>query len=219
MKTNGYLKRKREAGFSMVEVLVASTILIVIVMLLSMLFQQTSLAWRTGVKRADGFIGIRAALGAIQRDASAMIDIRNVPVDLRNGNQEFSSSSLKFYTLNTAIFLDDKTKSMPLRALRYITYSKGMRSEYALDANNTWQQIGSVSDVTKVAERTGNKNSAVPVIDAFEFKNGPNASEIPLYLTIDAHVTTVGYSLDIGAASAGPDKVWDTKDDIRTWKQ
>jgi type II secretory pathway component PulJ len=63
----------------MIEVLVASTILIVLVMLLAMLFQQTSLAWRTGVKRADGYLQIRALVGAIQRDASQAIDIETLP--------------------------------------------------------------------------------------------------------------------------------------------
>lgn len=224
MKTNGYRKRNREAGFSMVEVLVASTILIVIVMLLSMIFQQTSLAWRAGVKRADGYLGIRAVLSAIQRDASAMIDISNIPVNLRNGSQEFGSSSLKFYTLNTRVFADDNSA---MRALRYITYNaSGHREEYALEANSGWQLIES-SDVRNIAERSGNPNAVVPQIDQFEFVYGTGLSSgQPLYLTITAQVTPIGSSFDIGAESSGPDRVFGDpsnpddpkgKDDIKTW--
>ena len=74
MKTN-----VTRSGFSMIEVLVASTILTVIVMMLAMLFQQTSVAWRTGLMRASGFMQLRSYIGAIQRDASAAIDAKNIP--------------------------------------------------------------------------------------------------------------------------------------------
>lgn len=197
----------------------ASTILIVIVMLLSMLFQQTGLAWRAGVKRADGFVGMRAMIGAIQHDASAMIDISCVPLTLRNGDQQFTSTSLKFYTLNTALFYDDMnmTPGTALRALRYITYdASGNRHEYVREAN-TWQEMGNGANVISIVKRTGNKNTSVPVIDAFEYDNQFTGAGLPTYLTIKAHVTTTGNSLDIGAASAGPDKIWDTTDDIVTW--
>jgi hypothetical protein len=40
---------------------------------------------------------------------------------------------------------------------------------------------------------------------------------LPLYVRVQASVRPSGYTLDIGAASAGPDKTWGTKDDIRTW--
>ena len=206
----------------MVEVLVASTILIVIVMLLSMLFQQTGLAWRSGVKRAEGFVGIRALIGAIQHDASGMIDVSCVPVNLRMGDQQFTGSSLKFYTMNTALFYDDKTKNIPLRALRYITYdASGNRHEYVLQASKSWQEMGSGANVISIVKRTGNKNATVPVIDEFECKylDTDDRSKLPAYLTVKAHVTTTGNSLDIGAASAGPDKTWDTKDDIVTWNK
>ena len=36
--------------------MVAATILVVIVMMLGMLFQQTSVAWRTGLMRSDGYM-------------------------------------------------------------------------------------------------------------------------------------------------------------------
>lgn len=205
----------------MVEVLVASTILIVIVMLLSMLFQQTGLAWRAGVKRADGFVGMRAMIGAIQHDASAMIDISCIPVALRDGDQQFTSTSLKFYTLNTAFFYDDKnmTPGTALRALRYITYdASGNRHEYVREVTG-WQEMGNGANIINIVNRTGNKNKAVPKIDAFEYDYGNQANQIglPAYLTVKAQVTTTGNSLDIGAASAGPDKIWDTTDDIVTW--
>lgn len=224
----------------MVEVLVASTILIVIVMMLSMIFQQTSLAWRAGVKRADGYLGIRAVFSAIQRDASAMIDEKNIPIELRNWEQKFSNNWLQFYTLNTMSFSDYNT---PLRSLRFIVYKKsGAREEWALESNTLsgkdtkysnkqWIKINSSSDIRTVAERLENLTPVVPKIKGFEYGTGqqapePQASEQPLYLTITAQVTPIGSSFDIGAESSGPDRVFGDpnnpddprgKDDIKTW--
>jgi Tfp pilus assembly protein PilV len=55
--------KRNNSGFSMIEVLVASTIMIMIVMMLGMLFQQSSQAWRTGKQRADTYQQVRALFG------------------------------------------------------------------------------------------------------------------------------------------------------------
>jgi len=225
MKTNGNSKQSRRAGFSMVEVLVASSIMVVIVMLLGMLFQQTSLAWRTGVKRADGFVQIRSAIGAIQRDAAAAVDARYLPKELRaqlgdgsaKGDQLFIGSSLKFYTL-TGTGFDDK-KITPFRALTHVTYdTTGKRTESILKADGSTETKPS-SNVSKVAERVGNKNAPVTQFYNFnaEYGTGQPQEGLPLFVTLSADVTTMGNSLEIGAESAGPDGIWGNKDDIKTW--
>jgi prepilin-type N-terminal cleavage/methylation domain-containing protein len=214
MKTNG-----SRNGFSMVEVLVASTILVVIVMMLAMLFQQTSLAWRTGVRRADGFLQIRSAIGAVQRDASAAIDERTLPKDLRSqfGQQSFNSSQLRFFTLSGGTGEMPDSPSKVFRALTYVTYgTDGTRVETKLqgDGSPGIQQRG---NVLNVANRAGSKNRPQVGNLRFNAKAGSDPNGLPLYVTIEADVTTTGYGLDIGAGSAGPDKTWDTKDDIKTW--
>ncbi len=204
----------------MIEVLVASTILIVIVMMLGMLFQQTSLAWRTGVKRANGFMQVRAAIGAIQRDASAAIDARRIPVELKTKlgdvDQTFSSGSLKFYTLTGTTPPAQDADIM--RALKFVTYeTSGSRNESYLTADG--KKITSHSNVLPSSGTMGNISStALGDFEIYYGKPGdldPNG--LPLYITFDAKVTASGASLDIGAASAGPDKQWNTKDDIKTW--
>ncbi len=194
----------------MVEVLVASTILVVIVMMLGMLFQQTSLAWRTGVKRADGFMQVRAVIGAIQRDAAAAVDARSLPQSFVSGGQQFSGSTLVFYTL---------TGKEGNRALTKVTYTTaGKRTESVLQGDGSWS-APTTGNVLPSAGRVGNKSSTT--LENFEANYGQNndlpSEGLPLYITFEANVTASGNSLDIGAASAGPDRRWGTKDDIRTW--
>jgi hypothetical protein len=196
----------------MVEVLVASTILIVLVMMLGMLFQQTSLTWRIGVKRADGFMKVRAVIGAIQRDASAAVDARSLPPQFLSGAQRFSGSELVFYTL-TGKGEDNK------RVLTKVIHDTGgRRTESVLQASGSWGPAVS-ANLLSPAGRANTSSSLT--VDSFEAEYGntgdtdPNG--LPLFITFQANVSFQGANLDIGAASAGPDRTWNTKDDIRTW--
>jgi hypothetical protein len=213
----------------MIEVLVASTILIVLVMMLAMLFQQTGAAWRTGVKRADGYMQIRALVGAVQRDAASAVAEETIPQTLRSllpGAQQFTGNTLSFYTLTGTGFKDpaNPRSSQVLRALKFVSYNLA-------DGTRTEQTLGGdlkSSDVFNIAKRSGNKNAAVTRVNAVQVQRPdsppPGSSSIsisllPLYIRFQAVVTTMGYALDIGAESAGPDKTWDTDDDIRTWSK
>lgn len=204
----------RKNGFSMIEVLVATSILIVIVMMLAMLFQQTSVAWRTGLIRARGYAQLRSYVGAIQRDASAAIDAKNLPLQLlsANGKQSFTSGKISFYTLS-----GDEDK----RSLNFITHDlSGKREQWVLafDRDGEWDSVSS-SDVLKFLSEGGADDPDINPL-RFEFKwdrSGTYADELPLYIKVDAQVTQKGKLYQVGAASAGPDKIWGTKDDIRTW--
>lgn len=215
---------RNRSGFSMIEVLVASSILIVIVMMLAMLFQQTSLSWRTGVRRADTYMLIRSGFGAIQRDASAAVDQRTIPSQLRSavgGNQQFNGS-LQFFTLTGGGFFDannngrvDSGENMPFRALSFISYNtSGDRREYILKADGSVESRD--SNVFDFVNRASGANQPTPTL---RINAGPtvDSAGLPLYVTIEADVRDSGNALDIGAASAGPDKTWNTKDDIKTW--
>ena len=68
-------------------------------MMLGMLFQQTSVAWRTGLMRSDGYMQ-PALISALQRDTSAMIDANQIPracsVTIK---KKFESGEIRFYTM------------------------------------------------------------------------------------------------------------------------
>lgn len=209
-------EKKQHGGFSMIEVLVASTILTVIVMMLGMIFQSTGLAWRTGVQRADSFMQVRGFLGAIQRDLSAAIDSRDLPPTLTSGRQQqFSSSTLSFFTLSGKGF---NNAGNPYRALTHITYdTAGNRTEARLRAGGGWDTT--TYNVMTSAERQLNPNKPSISIQGFQpvYEAGASSPALPLYVNIKARVISSGYTLEIGAASAGPDMTWGTKDDIATW--
>ena len=210
---------RKRAGFSMIEMLVASTILVVIVMLLGMLFQQTSLAWRTGVRRANSFMQVRSLVGSIQRDVSAAIDARTIPEELKStlggAAQKFNGWPLQFYTLNVSGFKNNSPGGVPLRALSYITYSQeGKRTETVLCGDGNADDPRN-SDVKKIVVNPIGLTTTLSEVKP-EFGDLPTDG-LPLFLTFTVDVEIAGKSHDIGAASAGPDKVWGTKDDIRTW--
>lgn len=222
MRTNG-----NRNGFSMIEVLVASAILVVIVMMLAMLFQQTSLSWRTGVKRADAYMQVRSGIGAIQRDASAAVDARAIPQVLRSrlaGSQQFASG-LRFFTLSGDGFEDGNNNGsmdaseLPYRALSYITYDmNGKRTETLLRGDGSVLNMPQANVLNFIKNQTS-ANKPTTVITKIEPEYGANSPQgLPLYVKIRARVEYAGNSLEIGAASAGPDKTWGTKDDINTWK-
>ena len=220
MKTSKNRNPSRCAGFSMVEVLVASTILVAIVLMLGMLFQQTSLSWRIGVKRADGFMKVRALIGAIQRDASAAVDARFISAELKSqlgGDTQSFDDPLKFYTLTGTTEPDKDAEVM--RALKFVTYniSSGARTEATLKPGGGKKTKD--SNVKADVGRLGNTSSTtLGNCKAYYGKSDDlDDKGLPLYITFEAVVTASGAGLDIGAASAGPDKIWNTKDDIKTW--
>ena len=219
----------------MIEVLVAATILVMIVMMLGALFQQTSTAWRAGTMRTSGYMQIRAYVGALQRDANAMINANLLPKNLlwRNGKeQEFKDGSLQFYTVSGS---DSE------RSLNFITYdSSGNRKQQILSLNQgsgggnaSWENPKSGGSSQLLQIMPGQSSSSMGVaIKGFkvEFPSGADQNEydrdglpvsgnrqFPLYVTVETQVRQSGELYDVGAESAGPDRQWGTKDDIRTF--
>jgi len=231
--------KNRQRGFSMIEVLVAATILIMIVMMLGMIFQQSSQAWSTGKHRADTYQQVRALFGAIQRDASMAVDQNSLPKILFTGdnaplsdNQSFSGSTLLFYTLTGSGFEDGedaRSGRSPLRALRMIKYSgQGQRTVTEFVPVSTGgfsaRQVPSTTIVNTSA--TGARLELTGFTSVNDLRAGAaGANPFPLYVTVSAgvQVNAVG-SYDVGAASSGPDLVLGKgqgdirgRDDIKTW--
>ena len=224
----------------MIEVMVAATILVVIVMMLGMLFQQTSVAWRTGLMRSDGYMQLRAFIGALQRDASAMIDANQIPQSLLcdNQKQKFESGEIRFYTMTGTLRTKPNGSLEDFRALNFITYQiGGKRTQRRLKPDGTWSEEES-SNVLSPPSIGANPDK--PQVKATHFdiayQQGteydiagnvvPNASRYPLFLTVESDVTQKGRLYDVGAECSGPDKKFGTgpsdvagKDDIRTWVQ
>jgi prepilin-type N-terminal cleavage/methylation domain-containing protein len=233
------MKNNNRHGFSMIEVMVAAAIMVVIVMMLGMLFQQTSVAWRVGLMRSDGYMQLRAFVGALQRDASAMIDANKIPQSLRYSNkkQVFGDTEIQFYTMTGTLRTKPDGGMEDFRALNFITYKiDGTRTQRRLEPDGRWSQSEERSNVLSVPNIGENLDK--PQVTAkgfsFAFQSGTeydidgnqvsSQNRYPLFLTVETEVTQRGRLYDVGAESSGPDKRFGSgpadaayKDDIRTW--
>ena len=72
-------RRHGAAGFSLIEVMVATGVLLVVVLMVGAVFRQASSSWDGGYARAEGGMIVRGVLGAIQRDLSQAVDGRRFP--------------------------------------------------------------------------------------------------------------------------------------------
>ena len=100
----------------------------------------------------------------------------------------------------------------------FITYqSSGRRTETFLIAGGGTEDVD--TNVRDFATRVGASSAPSTTLGGFQpvWPSTGSGNGLPLYVKMTATVTSQGYTLDIGAESAGPDGVWDTDDDIRTW--
>ena len=130
----------RRRGFSLIEVLVAMAILTIIVLIVAGIFQQTSLAWSLGLRRADEQSAVRAVVGALSRDLSMIVDPANFVIGPTHGNTSerdtameagdldaadgtLDGNTLDFWILRAPdLFDEDGTAT---RELYHVTYSGG----------------------------------------------------------------------------------------------
>lgn len=66
-------------GFTIIELLVASLLLGMLVTILTMIFNQSSIAWRTGVKGVADLDDVRAKISAIREEADNLLVLPGSP--------------------------------------------------------------------------------------------------------------------------------------------
>ena len=85
-------------GFSLIEVMFATAVLLVVVPMVGAVFRQASSSWDGGYARAEGGMIVRGVLGSIQRELSQAVDGRrfpgawshdDVPVNVNGSTLEF----------------------------------------------------------------------------------------------------------------------------------
>jgi type II secretory pathway pseudopilin PulG len=226
--------KRNKSGFSMIEVLVASTIMIMIVMMLGMLFQQTSQAWQTGKQRANAYQQVRAFFGAIQHDASAAINTNTIPRLFTGAapvprNPQMFSDPLKFYTLTGTGF----EGGIARRSIMYVEYNGSTRTVTTYTPKATGGYTAGSQQTTQFANSDPNGATIrVGSINAFALDTAgkpvtfqPGTHPFPAYITVNAGVDSQAVkSYNVGAASGGPDRTMGGsaddvrgRDDIKTW--
>lgn len=235
-QTHAPLSRR---GFSLIEILVAMTILVVIVLIVAGIFQQTSLAWTLGLQRSTNQANVRAVAGALGRDLATMVDPGNFAIyPSKNGDGQAAaleaglkgdtseigaSGKLTFWALQVPDLFDDDTKDAS-RELVQIEYAASgstvTRKVLAYDPTS-----GSLSET----ESQGGSSSTFDLGDgsvefeAIEFTSdefsspyGSTVAGVRIKISPSKPAAIAGYEIYVG--SHGPDGPHGTtEDDIYPW--
>ena len=224
-------------GFSLIEILVAMAILVVIVLIVGGLFQQTSLAWTLGMQRATEQSNVRAVAGALGRDLASMVDPGNLVIypsssggdqagALSEGlggttKQLVSSSSLSFWALRAPDLFDKDLDAS--RELVFIEYTasgnKVTRTVSAYDSSSTSlstseNQGGSTSEFDLGDGSISFKTVKEEIAD-FASPYGTDTAGVRIMVTPTKPSTMIDYEIYVG--SCGPDGIKGNEDDIYPW--
>ena len=219
-------------GFSLIEVLVAMTILSVIVLIVAGIFQQTGLAWSLGLRRADEQSMIRAVAGSLTRDLSMMVDPANFVLGAKenddslreealstggiDGNSgQFSNSGIDFWMLKP---IDDITGDAEvMRELVHVEYSGGGGSIRRTESRYT-SATGEPSSPIESIYKLGNGSVRFETLGQTAYDGYASLYEDGGIKIIVKPVTPESINdYEIAVGSCGPDGKWGTEDDIRSW--
>lgn len=177
-------------GFTLIEVLVAMSILMLIVLMMSTLFHQSSMAWNNGMRQAEMSIQARAAMSMIRKDLS-----QAVAADGLNGALKCSFNNSGF-TVPVMSKANENTRSV-----EQVSYSFGGNSinRYSreLKSNN------SVGVYSSNGIKTGGK--LLDHVTAFGIKVPGNFNNYTTNLPPWVDVTLTLEKTTIGAAGI---KIW-----------
>lgn len=198
----------RNAGFSLLEVLLAITVLIIIVLIISLVFQQAHSAWNSGTRKAGAETTLRSVMGILERDLSLAVDaedfgtvdtsVPNVPAP-----NHITSASATFITLQG-------TNRLPL--LVYYSYDGINLTRYtfamhATTSANNWKADTQLSSAIL---------NGAQALRSFAFYPIPNntAPALPQRVEIEAHVRKQGTFGIVSGWSEGQNRPGHPEDKI-----
>lgn len=197
-------------GFSLIEVMVATTILMIIVIMVGNIFRHGTNAWETGYSTAEGASGVRSVLGTVERELAQAIDGRKYGL---SDPISVSGSSIEFYR-----YVEPSKKGSTDREVQKIKYTFGKNKVTRKPDNG--KEVTLFSKQTSVGGNTeidvefdvGSieiKEDDLDLNDGFEGE----AWTIPS-VWVRARITRTSSFAGMEARSYGPDGKKDTDDDI-----
>jgi prepilin-type N-terminal cleavage/methylation domain-containing protein len=193
----------RKTGFSLLELLVAMAIFVMIVLMMSTVFHQSSVAWDSGTRKAQNGMTARAVLGFMARE------LMEAAEDTA-GSATASDPPLRFtYTGTTVTFnkLSNEPTSTERSALRIhyeCTGGEILRKEDVYLAASVYEGATGWQEGSEVALADG--VSTLNFIWPGDWSPGPGANALPPWVTIRIELTTFDDVSTVGAESAGPDR-------------
>lgn len=192
------------SGFSLVEILIATAILLVIVMMVSIVFQQQSGAIQAGQDRIKGQAALRNTIGIAVRDLSLAVDSADYP-DLEKEKKKkntFSQGSASFLA-TTGDPAENGT------ALQWIQYQN---SGGVVSRTVTQIEMKDGKFSTGKSE-TADINDSANRLRQFKF-DASDSGTFPDSVTVLASFQGSGNASLVSGVCAGRDKQFGTDDDI-----
>lgn len=207
-----HTERQALAAFSLIEVLVATTLLVIIVVTVGLVFRQSTMSWESGIRRADGSMLVRSVVGAIERDLMAMVDARLFPGAGLNAPMVIGPGAARFVALlegagqeREPTLVEIAGGSNVTRTTRRLRYSGG-----------SWN-AGTAQTTTLVHTLSG--SSLTPYLN---FMWSPpdfaadNGGRLPDWVRVEVELTNKEDFSGVRARSRGRDGRPETGDDIET---
>lgn len=208
------------SGFSLLEVLVATTVLMIIVLAVAMVFQQSSGAWSGGTRRANAAMTLRSVLGQMQREMIEAVDAR----EFTNSTFIWTTSAMvtnqpgliKFVSLLGDPAEPDTRIPFVIQYNFVGAYVERSRAKMRYSGTGWTYDVGDLSAPTNIVRLNSTMPLALFQIAAVADPADPNG--LPLRVDIQASVSNTNKALLVSGRSAGRDKSHDTDDDIRAGK-
>lgn len=192
------------SGFSLIEVLIATAILLVIVMLVSMVFQQQSGAFQAGADRVKGQTVIRNVVGMVSRDLAMAVDSDDYEGAPRNA---FSRGSIAFLTFGgeagKSASGNDSPDVLPLQRVTYS--SSGTRTVADVKFSGGKWTVGASAPSAQIA------GSELRNLSFYAIEG--DSPTYPRAVTIHAEVKSDARAAYVSGHSAGPDGRYDESSD------
>lgn len=200
------------AAFSLIEVMVATTVLAILVLMLGGMFQQASSSWDAGFVRAEGGMAVRAVVGSLARDLSTAVDGRRFGLD--------APVEVEPNRITMARLRDGAPAGG--RDIQIVEYSTGQgQVSREIKKGKAPNEEGS-SVIYSQAENAGSYGAL------FTFSPGPDADYGRSYedsefgsvkwtvpsVKVRCTLTRTGVFSGLSVRSWGPDGLADTQDDI-----
>jgi len=205
-------KANARTAFSLIEVLVATTLLILIVITVGTIFRQSSLSWDSGQQRADGSMLVRSVIGALERDLRAAVDGRSFPgvdADLAASAMAISSSAAKFVALLATE--DGKNREPVLVELTGGNTVTRTATPLKCGSDGNWSKDGTPSSTTLLYYEAADPYKTAL---SFSWKPAESPNDLPLWVTIEVELVNDENFSGIASRSMGRDGKPNTSDDI-----
>ncbi len=224
---------KRRRGFSLMEVLVAMSILSIIVLIVARIFQQTSLAWSVGLNRAASQSSTRAIVGALSRDLMMAVDPSSFLPMNEDGRTEATgaaleqttveNNTLEFYILRVPSAMESSANKAE-RGLAFVRYS-GLGGSTVRREEIPVAGDGSLDEGKKTSSSFDIGDEGQVMVEKVTLPNDDNADATSYGDAMGVEVvirpatpdTVDDYEILVG--SCGPDGRWGTDDDLRPWPE